>query len=119
MDSDDEQEIRSYLTNLTTISNSNSNDIANIKLNIIPTDLLDEQEIKIIDDFEKYTNTTVAVSFEKDQIIIILSIPQFSKSSFEQIILEPMPNNINKSIFVRENEILIDNKQNAYYKTGN
>ena len=26
MDSDDEQEIRSYLTNLTTISNANTND---------------------------------------------------------------------------------------------
>lgn len=192
MDSDDEKEIRSLLTNLTAISNANSlelghtarisktlslqiqnvtahinrqqyivkkyinkfrneienkistledevtflrhayqinndinllknhiDDIAGViftsKLGIIPTDLLNEQEIEIINDFEKYTKTKVAVSFEKNQITIILSIPQFSNISFTQIVFEPMPNKMNKSLLLNENNILIDNNQNAYY----
>lgn len=192
MDSDDEQEIKSLLANLTTITNANSirigntarisevlsqqiqnvtthinrqqyivktyihkfrneienkistledevtflrhiyqinndinllknhiDDIASViftsKLGIIPTDLLDEQETEIINDFEKYTRTKVAVSFEKDQIIIILSIPQFSNIPFKQIIFEPIPDKMNKSLFLKENRVLIDENQNAYY----
>ncbi|KAI8119002.1 Retrovirus-related Env polyprotein from transposon 297 [Lucilia cuprina] len=85
------------------------------KLGVIPTDLLDEREIDIVDNFEAYSKTKIAVTSDDDQIIIILSIPIFSNLSYSQIILEPIPNKENKSLYLEQNQIIIDDNKNIYY----
>lgn len=85
------------------------------KLGIIPTDLLNDEEIKVVNNFETYTRTKVAISSQDNQIIIILSIPLFTNSSFSQIILEPIPNKFNKSLYLPKNRILIDQNKHIFY----
>ena len=73
------------------------------KLGIIPTDVLNQQELQLIDDFETYTNIKIKVTYLEDNILIILSIPKYSSHSFSKITFEPIPNEVNKSLYLEEN----------------
>lgn len=85
------------------------------KLGIIPTDVLDDKEIKLIDDYETYTNIKIGITYFNENILIALSIPKYSPKLFSQILFEPIPNKENKSLYLTENRILIDGKDNLYH----
>lgn len=84
------------------------------KLGIIPTDILTKTELDLITSFDSYTNIKVAVIFENENIVIILLIPQYSNSVLSKIIFEPIPNLKNKSISLKNNEVLVDTNNKIY-----
>ena len=84
------------------------------KLGIIPTDILTNTELDLMDDFDSYTGIKIAVALHDNNIIIILQIPQFSKEILSKIIFEPIPNTNNKTIILNNYEMLIDSKNNIF-----
>lgn len=85
------------------------------KMGIIPTDILDNQELQLIDNFNTYTNIKVGVAYLSETIVIILSIPKYSPNSLSKITFEPIPNKENKSLYLEENQILIDKENNIFH----
>lgn len=85
------------------------------KLGIIPTDILDQQELQLIEDFESYTNIKINVIFLEETISIVLSIPKYSPNSLSKITFEPIPNKENKSLYLEENQILLDKNLNIFH----
>lgn len=84
------------------------------KLGIIPTDILTKTELELIDDYDTYENIKISIIFQENNIVIILSIPQYSKEILSQILLEPIPNKENLSLSVENNEIFTDNNGKIY-----
>lgn len=84
------------------------------KLGIIPTDILTETELNLINDFDSYSNIKVSVAVQEQNIIIILKIPNYSRDILSKILFEPIPNAKNKTIILKNYEILVDNMNNIF-----
>lgn len=84
------------------------------KLGIIPTDILTQTELNLIPDFDSYTNIKVSIALHDGNIIIILSIPQFSQEPLSTVTFVPIPDRNNKSIHLNHSDVLIDLENNIY-----
>lgn len=84
------------------------------KLGIIPTDILTQTELDLITSFDSYTNIKVAIARNEGNVIIILSIPQYSQDSLSKVTFVPIPDKNNKSIMVNHSDVLIDLERNIY-----
>lgn len=84
------------------------------KLGIIPTDILTQTELNLISDFDSYTNIKVSIALHDGNIIIILSIPQFSQDPLSMVTFVPIPDKNNKSIQLNHSDVLIDSENNIY-----
>lgn len=84
------------------------------KLGIIPTDILTQTELNLISDFDSYTNIKVSIALHDGNIIIILSIPQFSQDPLSKVTFVPIPDKNNKSIQLNHSDVLIDSENNIY-----
>lgn len=88
--------------------------IFSCKLGVIPSDIFTRTELDLIDDFDSYTNSKVAVALQDKNIILIIQIPKYSQNTLSKIIFEPIPNTNNKSINLKMHEILVDSKDNIF-----
>lgn len=84
------------------------------KLGILSKNILTEKELIFIDDIENFKDIKIVVAFHIEQIVIILLIPEYSEKAFSKILIEPLPNSMNKSIFLNENTILVDHNNTVY-----
>lgn len=84
------------------------------KLGIIPTDILTQTELNLITDFDSYTNIKVTIALHDNNVIIILSIPHFSKDPLSMVTFVPIPDKNNRSIQLNYSDVLIDLESNVY-----
>lgn len=85
--------------------------IFNSRLGVIPSDILTEEEFKLMDRVQSYLHTNISVNYKHNLIILTLHIPKFLNETFTEILLEPMPNKLNRSLTLKENTFLIHNNE--------
>lgn len=85
------------------------------KLGVLSRNILTEKELTLIDDLEKFADIKTVVVFHEGKIVIILLIPEFSEKPVSKILIEPMPDKNDKSIYLENYSILVDYKNDIYY----
>lgn len=85
------------------------------KLGVLSKNILTLEELNLIQNFESLKNIKTIVTTYEEEIIIILMIPNYSEFKYSRILIEPIPNNENKSIVLKDKIILVD-KNNVAYK---
>lgn len=68
------------------------------KLGILSKNILTNQELESIPDLSNFGDIKIVVVFHSEQIAIILLIPEYSNEKFSKILIEPLPNDKNRSI---------------------
>ena len=84
------------------------------KLGILSRNILTEEEYKFITDIETLKDIKIIVAYKLNQIIIIILIPQYSENKFSKVLIEPIPDKNNKSIFLDNYTVIIDNNNSIY-----
>lgn len=87
------------------------------KLGILTRNILTPKEIEMIPSIEASQYIKIMVTFYKNQIVIILLIPQLTDTPLSKILIEPIPNKQNKSLHIKEKYILVDKNKNIFYST--
>lgn len=70
------------------------------RLGLLSKNILTPKELELIPNLENYNNIKITVASYKDQIIIVLLIPQFADQAYSKVIIEPIPDNSKKCIFL-------------------
>lgn len=84
------------------------------KLGLLSGNILTEKELTLIQDLDSYQSIKITVAHYRDQIIIILRIPQFSDLTFSRTLIEPIPDINKKALLVNYSEILVDQHNTAF-----
>lgn len=88
--------------------------ILSSKLGVLTKNILNDDDLKHINDLNTLINVkTIVIAFENN-IIITIMIPKYSEKMFYKNIIEPIPNKENMSIVLKENQFLTDENNIAY-----
>lgn len=89
--------------------------IFNSRLGVIPSDILTKEEYELMDKIESYLHTNISVKYRHNLVILTLQIPRFLNETFSEVLLEPIPNEFNRSLALKDNTFLIH--KNETYNT--
>lgn len=104
-----------------TLLRSHIDDIEQIiltsKLNILSRNILSDKELEMVSDIEALKDIKITVAYYDKKIVLIIFIPIYSTTDFYNVLIEPLPDNLNKSIILKENLFIIDSDKNVYNLT--